>query len=85
MAGCQTSIFETAATFGFLTLSALTISGNWLVYTWAVQNEQIFQASLGYYINPLMLVAGRIPVHGRALAANAGWGSAAGRRRVSLF
>ena len=48
--------FADRRTFGFLTLSALTISGNWLVYTWAVQNEQIFQASLGYYINPLMLV-----------------------------
>jgi len=49
-------VFSDRRTFGFLTLSALTISGNWLVYTWAVQNEQIFQASLGYYINPLMLV-----------------------------
>jgi chloramphenicol-sensitive protein RarD len=48
--------FADRRTFGFLTLSALTISGNWLVYTWAVQNEQIFQASLGYYINPLVLV-----------------------------
>ncbi len=48
--------FADRRTFGFLTLSALTISGNWLVYTWAVQNGQIFQASLGYYINPIVLV-----------------------------
>lgn len=41
---------------GFLTLSALLIAVNWLVYIWAVQHEQIFQASLGYYINPLMYV-----------------------------
>jgi len=48
--------FADRRTFGFLILSALIISGNWLVYTWAVQNGQIFQASLGYYINPLVLV-----------------------------
>src|SRR5690606_7683069 len=39
-----------------LTLSAALIAVNWLVYIWAVQHEQIFQASLGYYINPLMYV-----------------------------
>lgn len=41
---------------GLLSLSAMLISVNWLVYIWAVQHEQIFQASLGYYINPLMMV-----------------------------
>jgi len=39
-----------------LGLSATLIAVNWLVYIWAVQQEQIFQASLGYYINPLMYV-----------------------------
>ena len=39
-----------------LGLSATLIAVNWLVYIWAVQREQIFQASLGYYINPLMYV-----------------------------
>lgn len=43
-------------TLGLLLISALFIAFNWLVYIWAVQNDQIFQASLGYYINPLMLV-----------------------------
>lgn len=37
----------------YLLLSSVFITINWLVYTWAVQNEQIYQASLGYYINPL--------------------------------
>ena len=32
------------------------ISINWLVYIYAVQSDQIFQASLGYYINPLVNV-----------------------------
>ena len=37
-----------------LVVSAVLVAGNWLVYIWAVQLEQIFQASLGYYINPLL-------------------------------
>lgn len=45
-----------ARTLGPLALAAALIAVNWLVYIWAVQNEQIFQASLGYYINPLMYV-----------------------------
>ncbi|HEY8520588.1 MAG TPA: EamA family transporter RarD [Gammaproteobacteria bacterium] len=43
-------------TFGLLAVSAGVISVNWLVYIWAVQRDQIFQASLGYYINPLLYV-----------------------------
>ena len=41
---------------GLLTLAALALAVNWGVYIWAVQNEQIFQGSLGYFINPLMYV-----------------------------
>ena len=41
----------------WLALSAISISANWLIYIWAVQNERIFETSLGYYINPLMFVA----------------------------
>ena len=40
----------------WLTLAALCISINWLIYIWAVQNDRIFETSLGYYINPLMYV-----------------------------
>lgn len=49
-------VFRDRRTFGLLALSAFFIALNWLVYVWAVQNSQIFQASLGYYINPLMYV-----------------------------
>lgn len=44
------------AMLGWLALAALCISANWLIYIWAVQNDRIFQASLGYYINPLIYV-----------------------------
>ncbi|NNF15148.1 MAG: EamA family transporter RarD [Gammaproteobacteria bacterium] len=43
-------------TIVYLVLGAILIAANWLLYVWAVQNGQIFQASLGYYINPLMYV-----------------------------
>lgn len=39
-----------------LALAAVVLAVNWLVYVQAVQNEMIFQGSLGYYINPLMYV-----------------------------
>lgn len=41
---------------GFYLLTALLISGNWLLYIWAVQQGRILEASLGYYINPLVNV-----------------------------
>ena len=41
---------------GWLALSATFIALNWVAYIWAVQNGRIFEASLGYYINPLMYV-----------------------------
>ena len=41
------------AMLGWLVLSALFIAVNWLIYIWAIQDERIFETSLGYYINPL--------------------------------
>lgn len=41
---------------GFYLLTALLIAGNWLLYIWAVQQGRILEASLGYYINPLVNV-----------------------------
>ncbi len=40
-----------------LGFSAAVIALNWLLYVWAVANDRVLQASLGYYINPLMFVA----------------------------
>ena len=36
-----------------LTLTALLIGGNWLLYTYAVISGHILAASFGYYLNPL--------------------------------
>ncbi|BDT69974.1 protein RarD [Comamonadaceae bacterium OS-1] len=42
---------------GSFALSALLLSGNWLTYVWAVQNQHVVDASLGYFILPLVNVA----------------------------
>lgn len=39
-----------------LLASALLISTNWGVFIWAVSSHHVLQASLGYYINPLLNV-----------------------------
>lgn len=41
---------------GWLAVSSLLIGVNWLVYIWAIQSDEIYAASLGYYINPLLNV-----------------------------
>lgn len=38
----------------FTFLSGAIIATNWLTYVWAVNRNQILEASLGYYISPLM-------------------------------
>ena len=37
-------------------LSALLLSCNWLLYVYAVQSGQVVEASLGYFINPIVNV-----------------------------
>ncbi|AOR62810.1 EamA family transporter RarD [Pectobacterium wasabiae] len=39
-----------------LALTAVLIGGNWLLYIWAVNNHHMLEASLGYFINPLVNV-----------------------------
>ncbi len=41
---------------GSFVLSSLLLSGNWLLYIWAVNNNHVIDASLGYFINPLVNV-----------------------------
>ncbi|MEO9971312.1 MAG: EamA family transporter RarD [Hyphomonadaceae bacterium] len=41
----------------WLGVSSMLIASNWLVYIWAVGQDRVLEASLGYYINPLVNVA----------------------------
>lgn len=44
------------ASLRWLLLSATLIAVNWFVYVWAIQQNHVYAASLGYYINPLINV-----------------------------
>lgn len=44
-------------TLGVLLLSTLAIFSNWTIYVFAVNAGHVIEASLGYYINPLMNMA----------------------------
>jgi chloramphenicol-sensitive protein RarD len=47
-------------------LSALLLSGNWLLYVWAVNGHRVVDASLGYFINPLVnVLLGFVVLHER--------------------
>lgn len=51
---------------GILAAAAVLLSVNWLVYVYAVGSDQVVQASLGYFINPLVSVAlGVLVLHER--------------------
>jgi chloramphenicol-sensitive protein RarD len=47
---------RTPGTLRSLASSAVFISANWLVYVWAVNAGRVLEASLGYFVNPLVSV-----------------------------
>ena len=40
-----------------LFLTTILVSINWLTYIWATNNGHVVEAALGYYINPLIIIA----------------------------
>lgn len=50
-------IFSSPRAIGLLLCSALLIMGNWLTFIYSVVEARVSEASLGYYINPLVSVA----------------------------
>jgi chloramphenicol-sensitive protein RarD len=53
-------------TLGLYAFSALLLSGNWLIYVHAVQSGQVVEASLGYFINPIVnVLLGVLVLHER--------------------
>jgi chloramphenicol-sensitive protein RarD len=47
---------ENPRRLAILALSGTLIAANWLTYVWSVNNGRMLEASLGYYINPLINV-----------------------------
>ena len=55
-----------------LLITSLLVAANWLIYIWAVNNGRVLQASLGYYINPLVnIVLGMVFLRERLRGAQA--------------
>lgn len=73
------AICRSPSTLATLTVSATLVGCNWMMYIWAVTHGHIVEASLGYFINPLVNVAfgviffkdrlTRLQITGLALAA----------------
>ncbi|WP_115720450.1 EamA family transporter RarD [Gallaecimonas mangrovi] len=55
--GAVRQIFKQRRQWQTLLLTACFIATNWGIYIWSVNNGHILEASLGYYINPLLNVA----------------------------
>ncbi|MCD4720566.1 MAG: EamA family transporter RarD [Desulfobacula sp.] len=48
--------FKSFRTIKWLFVTTLLVASNWFLFIWSVNNDMILQASLGYYINPLVNV-----------------------------
>lgn len=51
------AVFRQPKVLGWLALSAVLIAANWTTYVIAVNNGRTLDASLGYYLNPLLNMA----------------------------
>ncbi len=52
--GQVAAVFRSPKTLAWLTLSTVLIGVNWGIYVWATTHHATLEASLGYYINPLL-------------------------------
>lgn len=51
------ALFKNPHVVSRLGLSTILISINWVTYIWAVNHDHVVEAALGYYINPLIIIA----------------------------
>lgn len=50
------TLMKNSKTFFTLTLSSFLLTLNWGIYIWAVSVDRVVEASLGYYMTPLVVV-----------------------------
>lgn len=52
---------RTPKLLGVFAISAFLLGSNWLIYLWAITNSHVLDASLGYFMSPLVTIAlGRV-------------------------
>lgn len=61
------SILSSWRALGIYAAAAALLQVNWLAFIWAVNNGNVLQASLGYYVNPLLSVLLGVLVLGERL------------------
>ena len=66
----RTSVFTRRALPSLLA-AAVLIGMNWLIYIWAVNHHHVVEASLGYFINPLVNVLLGVLIFGERLGLGA--------------
>ncbi|HUR57026.1 MAG TPA: EamA family transporter RarD [Opitutaceae bacterium] len=62
--GAVGPVFRNRRALALSFLSALLLTGNWLIYVWGVNTGHVIECSLGYFLVPLVNVAaGRFVLH----------------------
>ena len=54
--GKVAAVFRAPRQLAMLALAALLVGSNWLMFLWAVANQQVVASSLGYFLTPLVNV-----------------------------
>jgi chloramphenicol-sensitive protein RarD len=62
------AIFRNARLLATLTLTSVLISANWLLYIYCVSSHHLVDASLGYYIVPLLSIALGVTLFGEHMS-----------------
>ena len=70
--GAVLAALRSPRTFGWLVCSALLIGTNWSTFVFAVNAGHTLDASLGYYLNPLLSVAAGLALFRERVSAG-GW------------
>ncbi|MCE0493717.1 EamA family transporter RarD [Vibrio salinus] len=54
--GLIRQLFRSGKTIALLCITSLLVGSNWLIFIWAISNNHMLDASLGYFINPIINV-----------------------------
>lgn len=71
--GVIVAVLRQPRQLGLLAATALLIALNWGLYIWAVANSRVVEASLGYYLTPLVSVLLGIIVFSERPRRCSGW------------
>ncbi len=71
-------------TLALLGATSLLVAANWLIYIWAVNSGHVLEASLGYYINPLINVLLGVAFLGERLRRMQRWAVALAALGVAI-